>query len=117
MDFIQGKINEAQYNEIYEKLLQRKQQRINKLNETRIGENILEDGLNYIKETRGGKNHPKFRKIKGKKIDGTHLKDCNSKQIYYKTHIKKKKKYQTPSNTKFPLEIISRRGNVIETER
>ena len=114
IDFIQGKITEEQYIKIHEELLRKKQNKIDKLNELRLGENLLTEGINYIKETRGGKNHPKFRKIKSKNIDETHVEDINSKQIYYKANVKKKKKYQNPINTRFPVQQTSRRGHSIE---
>lgn len=114
IDFIQGKINESQYPDIYDRMLKKKEQVINKLNESRIGEKILEDGINYIKETRGGKNYQKFRKIEGRKIDDSHLKDQNSKQIYYKTHVKKKKKFQNAQNVRFPVQQTTRRGNAVK---
>lgn len=114
IDFIQGKITETQYNDVYERILHRKEQCISKLNKNRIDETSLDDGINYIKEIRGGKNHPKFRKILGKKTDNDHLKDERFCQIYYRTHVKKKKKFQNHTNVRFSTQQTSRRGRLLE---
>lgn len=111
IDFVLGKISESQYNDIYERMLHKKEQKILKLNEKRKDKNILEDGINYIKETRGGKNHPKFRKITCNRIDENHVKDKKSGQVYYRTHVRKKKRFQDSHNPRFLVQQTSRRGN------
>lgn len=115
IDFVNGKINEKEYNEIHEKLVKKKELKITKLNESRTNDIPIEDGINYIKETRGGKNYLKFRKIVGTKVDDNHLKDENSNHIYYKTHVKKRKRFQNPDSIVFPTQQTSRRGNVLDT--
>lgn len=117
IDFVNGKISEAEYNDIYEKILEKKQQKILKLNKDRVDTTTLEDGINYIKESRGGKNHSKFRKITGKIIDSDHLQDEKSKQVYYRANIKKKNKFQDYENVKFPILERSRRGNLLLDNR
>lgn len=111
IDFVQGKINELQYDDIYQTILRKKEQRISKLNENRSDETPLSDGINYIKEIRGGKNHSRFRKIAACKIDENHLKDERSGQIYYRSSVKKRKRGQDPQKVKFPVVQTSKRGN------
>ena len=113
LDFIQGKVPEEDYGKIYQKILQKKTKVIERLNSQRLGGNEkLENGINYIKETRGGKNHSKFRKIKANIIDPDHIQDVKSGQKYYRSHIKKRKKYQSNDKTELAVGLTSRRGNV-----
>lgn len=97
IDFINGKIHESSYKDIYDLMVSKKEKYINKLNQNR--EDItLEDGTNFIKEIRGGKNHRKYRKIDGTKIDNDHIENTVTKLKYYKTHVQQKKRYQDRDN-------------------
>lgn len=91
IDFVNGKIHESEYQDT---ILKKKLNTLDKLNKHRKNEDI-ETGPNFIKEVRGGKNHSKYRKIQADKLDDDHLRDIKNQNIYYRTHIKTKKKYQT----------------------
>lgn len=97
IDFINGKIHEDSYKDIYDKIISKKEKYINKLNRDRK-DVTLEDGTNFIKEIRGGKNHRKYRKIDSTKIDDNHIEHSTTKLKYYKTHVKPKKRYQDRDN-------------------
>lgn len=113
IDFVQGKINSSQYEAIHKILIEKKQKVIEKLNENRTDDYPITNGINYIKESRGGKNHSKFRKISGEIVDENHLKDVKSNQIYYKTHVRDKRKFQDQSKVKSPVQQTSRRGHLL----
>lgn len=97
IDFINGKIHEDTYREIHDLMVLKKQKYIEKLNEGRKDVE-LEEGTNFIKEIRGGKNHRKYRKIDTQKIDDNHVENTTTKLKYYKTHVKQAKKYQDRNN-------------------
>lgn len=97
IDFINGKIPEEKYREIHELIVSKKEKYIEKLNENRKDVD-LEEGINYIKEIRGGKNHRKYRKIDAMKIDKEHIENKTTGHKYYKTHVRPKKKYQDRDN-------------------
>ena len=97
IDFINGKIHEDKYEEIHDLVWKKKENYINKLNKDRKDVDIQE-GTNFIKEIRGGKNHRKYRKIDSSIIDEEHLQDTNNGLKYYKAHIKPNKKYQDNNN-------------------
>lgn len=97
IDFVNGKIHQDKYKHIHDLMLLKKEKYIKKINEGR--EDVeLEDGTNFIKEIRGGKNHRKYRKIDAKKIDDDHIESTGTKHKYYKTHVKTKKKYEDRDN-------------------
>lgn len=98
IDFHTGKIKEDDLDEIRNKILKIKTKNINNLNKTREDTEI-EPGPNFIKEIRGGKNHAKFRKLEVERFNEDHVLDKVTKLKYYKSHIKRKKKFQ---NNKFP---------------
>lgn len=83
-------------------MLEKKTQIINKRNQNRTDSQI-EPGINYIKEIRGGKNHSKFRKINTELIGNDHVVDQENGYKYYKTHVRKKRKFQNPKNVRFKL--------------
>lgn len=97
IDFVNGKVHEDRYKEIHDLIELKKGKYIQKLNENRK-DIELENGTNYIKEIRGGKNHNKYRKINAVKIDDDHLQTVRTGHKYYKTHVKPKKKYQDRDN-------------------
>lgn len=97
VDFRNGTINQEEYPSIRNSIIKMKENTINKLNETR--ENVdIQTGNIYIKDERGGKNHSKFRKIVVSELDNDHVITDNGYK-YYKSHIKRKKKFQ---NTETP---------------
>lgn len=97
IDFLNGKIHEDKYKEIHDLINKKKEKYTQKLNESRK-DIELEDGTNYIKEIRGGKNHTKYRKVNANKIDNDHLQTVKTGHKYYKTHVKPRKKYQDRDN-------------------
>lgn len=97
IDFINGKIHEDSYKGIHDLMVSKKEKTIHKRNEGKE-DVILEDGTNFIKEIRGGKNHRKYRKIDSRKIDNDHIENTVTKLKYYKTHVKPKKQYQDRDN-------------------
>lgn len=97
IDFINGTIHEDQYVDIRDLIVTKKENSINKLNKDRNDIEINE-GINYIKEIRGGKNHRKYRKIDTEKIDKDHVEHKDTRLKYYKTHIRQGKQYQDRDN-------------------
>lgn len=97
MDFINGKISEVKYKEIHDLMVSKKEKYIKKMNENRM-DIELDEGKNYIKEIRGGKNHRKYRKIDALKIDNEHIASKRTGHKYYKTHVKMKKKFEDRDN-------------------
>lgn len=93
VDFKNGTISRTDYPAIREKIVKLKEKSIQKLNQNR--ENVeIQTGPIYLRDERGGKNHSKFRKVTVTEIDNDHVvTDRNHK--YYKSHIKRKKKFQT----------------------
>lgn len=67
----------------------------------------VESGPQFIREIRGGKNHSKYTKIQAEKLDNEHIVDVKNNLKYYKTHVRKPKKYQDRKNPK----IKSKRKN------
>lgn len=97
IDFRNGKVKDDEYADIKDRIQKVKERVINKLNEGRE-EVEIEEGANFIKETRGGKNYAKFRKIDAEKLDETHILNKETGLKYYGTHLKRKKKFQNFSN-------------------
>jgi len=95
IDFIQGKIKEEEYEEIYNRVLQKKMKNIEKVNINRK-EGKIDAGINYIQEIRRGKNHSKLSRIIDTEFaqDNEHIKDKETGHKYYKTHVRKKRKFQ-----------------------
>lgn len=91
-DFMNGKIKEDSYPSIEEKLVKTKEKIIEKANQNRE-DCDLHTGDVYIKQERGGKNHPKFRKAYVEKLDDNHVTTKNGHK-YYKSHLKRKKTFQ-----------------------
>lgn len=98
IDFVNGKISEEKYKDIHDRMEAKKDKYISKLNKNRVDVDLRE-GINYIKEIRGGKNHRRYRKVDANKIDDDHLQTKRTGHKYYKTHVKPKKKYQTTDNS------------------
>lgn len=61
---------------------------------------MIEEGTNYIREIRGGKNHRRYRKIESKKVDEDHIENTKTGHKYYKAHKRPQKKYQDKNNPK-----------------
>lgn len=99
IDFINGKVHEDKYPEIHDLILKKKNNYINKLNKNRT-DIVIEEGTNYIREIRGGKNHRRYRKIESKKVDEDHIENTKTGHKYYKAHIRPQKKYQDKNNPK-----------------
>lgn len=102
INFRNGNIGPNEYQMIREFITKNKEKTINKLNKTR--ENVeIQTGPVYLKDDRGGKNHSKFRKTTVTALDNEHvITDRGHK--YYKSHIKRNKKFQNidsliPQNT------------------
>lgn len=97
IDFLNGKIHEDKYKEIQNLINSKKERYIQKLNKHRK-DIELEDGTNYIREIRGGKNHRKYRKVNTNKIDQDHIQTLGTGHKYYKSNVKHKRKYQDRDN-------------------
>lgn len=97
MDFVNGKIHEDRYSDIYEKIVSKKEEYIRRLNKDRKDVD-LEEGTNFIREIRGGKNHRKYRKIDAIKLDDEHIASKTTGHKYYKTHVRPKKNHQDKDN-------------------
>lgn len=93
IDFIKGKIKDEEYPEIHQRISKIKERVINKLNKNREDTEI-EPGTSFIKDSRGGKNHAKFKKLEIDKIDENHFRDKETGLKYFKSHIRQKKKFQ-----------------------
>jgi hypothetical protein len=105
IDFKNGKIKDEEYPAIKAKIEERKRKIIEKLNEKRDEIIIEEETPIFIKDTRGGKIHAKFRKIDAEILDNKHIIDKTSKVKYFKNHIKKKKKFQNYKNPTIKIKI------------
>lgn len=96
IDFVNGVINRDDYPTIRLKIIKIKETIINKLNKNREDAK-MQTGPVFIKEERGGKNHSKFRKIYVQSLDSEHVVTGRGHK-YYKSHIKRQKKYQNNQN-------------------
>lgn len=96
IDFINGTINREDYPNIRDRMIKIKERTIGKINKNREDVEI-QTGPIYLKDERGGKNHSKFRKVRVSQVDGDHV-ITSSGHKYYKSHIKRKKKFQNENN-------------------
>lgn len=109
IDFKNGNVKNEEYQEIHDKIQKYKENIINRLNSNREDVEIA-DGPNFIKDTRSGnKNRPKFRKMITEKLDGNHIINKKNNFKYYKSHIRKKKKFQNNNNPTVKTNLIPRR--------
>lgn len=93
IDFNNGKVKDDEYNDIRDRIIKIKEKTISKLNHTRE-EVEVQSGPIFLKEVRGGKNYPKFRKIEVEKPDENHVINKETGLKYYKSHVKRNKKFQ-----------------------
>ncbi len=99
IDFKNGNIKNDEYNDILERIKKIKEKTINKLNENREDVEVPDvPGPSFIKDERGGKHHAKFKILDIEKMDENHFKNKTNNFKYYKSHIKRRKKFQNINN-------------------
>lgn len=115
LDFFLGNIKPEEYPAIREKIIKNKEKTINTLNKNREDVQVT-SGPIFLKEVRGGKNHAKFRKVNANIVDNDHV-IIGSGHRYYKSHIKRSKKYQDNNNPSIKAKTKDKRRDNNRTNK